>query len=118
MNTAAMIESVDKQCAWKLDDLCFLYAIPFNKELCGIAFWCKLKIHAVIGYMFIRDHTMYNRIYWNPHQKNKSPFTFMLDSSTIVDYWNGSEFIGIRIPSTQMELVRRKQLLKHELKEA
>ena len=117
MNIQSMNQAVNKGTAWKLGDLCFLYAVPYEKRLCGIAFWCKLKIHAVLGYMFIRDHTKYEHIYWNPHKMRITPLSFMLDNRTIADYWDGAEFIGMKIPSTQMELVRRKQLLKHEFKE-
>lgn len=112
-----MKESVDAGYAYRitLDDevVCFLYGVPSGWNLCAVSFWTKLKRYAAAGYMFIRDNTRLERIYWNPHHiSGRMPLGYLLDNRIITDYRNGAEFVSIRIPDTKLEELTKREIHK------
>lgn len=122
MQIDAMKRAVDTGTAWKITtsdcDVCFLYAIPYGRNLCGMSFWCKLKRYATIGYLFIKLHTRWRMIYWNPYRfRDIVPLKFLLDNQSITDYHNRNEFIGFRIPNPKLESLCRFEFRKHNIHE-
>ena len=118
MQIESMENAVESGTAWKITtsccDVCFMYALPYGRKLCGMSFWCKFKRYTAIGYMFIRDHTRYNVIYWNPYRFQKIvPLKFLLDNRSITDYHNHREFIGFCIPNLKLENLCRFESSKH-----